>query len=95
MSPGTLFAAAAGVVLAAANCVPEAMAETKMDQKFEESIVSFALLSNGRLMTRYENEETGAFSLLITNPNTEMTCMVFSGHHWKQVPSQLSKDPEA
>lgn len=60
-------------------------------RKYNETIVSVALLDNGTVLERTESPDHYSFSLLISDPDGVLTCFLANGKGWNDIP--LKKGP--
>lgn len=59
----------------------------RLKQTFGEAQTGLGLVSTARVLEVWSSEETGTWTILMTEPNGQ-SCMVAAGEAWKRVPVQ-------
>lgn len=77
-----LFSACAPAYAQDNPCGPRDLIVQKLEEEWEEYLSSLALVEDGmKVMEIYSNEDTGSFTILLTDSNGE-SCMILSGEEY-------------
>ncbi len=75
------------------NCLPAALVEQRLRQKYREELVSTAITSDGKhLVERWESSETGSWTLLFRT-RRGLLCVISVGEDWQEKPISLRGMP--
>lgn len=83
-SAALVFGAAAlapPVMAQAVGCLPRSALTEKLETQFAEQMVGGGLENPSRLVEIWSSEETGSFTIFITQPNG-ISCVVAVGQNW-------------
>ena len=75
------------------QCAPPDKVHKRLITKYEESVFGAGVASNGKLVSVYVNDETGTFTIVVTNPGG-LACMVIGGDGWRAAPEESVLDPK-
>ena len=70
------------------NCGPRAAVIDHLNSQFSETRQSMGLGSNNAVIEVFASDETGSWSITVTQPNG-VTCLVASGHQFERLSEDL------
>jgi hypothetical protein len=70
---------------AAANCNSHDKAGAELKKKYGEILADISAMADGKMLEVYRNPATMSWTIVVTNPENNISCVVASGEGWKRL----------
>ena len=75
------------------QCNKRESVKRQLEQKYNERVISAGVTSNGALLEVYASPNGQTFSIVITDPNSKMSCLMATGTDWISIDHAKRGDP--